>query len=241
MTRQISPIRSDSACLSPEWVVFGHGHSPTAAGGPERDRAPRRRRALGTEPPLGRLDPSRSAGGGRRSLTRGRHVPERHRQDPNRRDPSCGGSVEVKTLSGPTALGLLPRAARKQLSPCWRRSAPATSSEFGLFLCGLGDFVGTDTAFWLYKVDHVAPDVGGDQFPKKGGGEEVLWYFSDTDHGHRRRARAGSAGRARPGEAWSSTVWAYIDKGERTPAAGARLQGVVFSPVDRTALAGVSS
>jgi hypothetical protein len=127
-------------------------------------------------------------------------------------------------VQGPTALGLLSDGARvnRHLRPL----GVSDKFDFGLFVCGVGSFVGNDSAFWLYKVDHVSPEVGGDQFALKGG-EEVLWYFSDAGRsvntGDELVLRAPA--RARSGRAFEVSVWTYDAKGDRKPAADARVVG----------------
>ena len=130
----------------------------------------------------------------------------------------------MKTVQGPTALGLLwsGAAVTKQLRPV----AVSDEFDFGLLVCGISSFVGGDTAYWLYKVDHKSPEVGADQFPLKGG-EEVLWYFSDTtanvNTGDELALQAPA--RAKPDSTVAVRVWSYDAAGKRTPAAGAVVQG----------------
>jgi hypothetical protein len=91
---------------------------------------------------------------------------------------ACGGSGDAGMIDGPSALGLLVEA-----SDFTRRLAPVQISdrfEFGPFVCGVGDYPASDDGFWLYKVDHVAPEVGGDQFAIERSHDEVLWYFVDN-------------------------------------------------------------
>ena len=137
---------------------------------------------------------------------------------------SCKGSGDVKTVQGPTALGLLwsGAAATKGLKPV----TVSDEFSFGLLVCGISSFVGGDSAFWLYKVDHKAPEVGADQFPLEGG-EEVLWYFSDTtsnvNTGDELVLQAPA--RAKPESTLAVRVWSYDSAGRRTPAVGAVIQG----------------
>jgi RTX calcium-binding nonapeptide repeat (4 copies) len=137
---------------------------------------------------------------------------------------SCKGSGDVKTVQGPTALGLLwsGSAVTKQLRPV----AVSDEFSFGLLVCGISSFVGGDTAYWLYKVDHKTPEIGADQYPLKGS-EQVLWYFSDTtanvNTGDELVLQAPA--RAEPGGTVAVRVWSYDAAGKRTPAAGAVVQG----------------
>jgi hypothetical protein len=156
-------------------------------------------------------------------LAGGSYLTDTVRIETDRRE-ACGGTGEVKTVEGPTALGLLSDGAR--VHRALRPLGVSDQFDFGLFVCGVGSFVGSDSAFWLYKVDHLAPEVGADQLELKGG-EEVLWYFSDTG----RNVNTGdelvlrAPARARPGRAFEVTVLAYDSKGARTPAADAQVTG----------------
>jgi len=96
------------------------------------------------------------------------------------RKPACGGSGTKKTVPGPSALSVLIDAA--ELKPTLRPLAISDKFSFGLLVCGIGRSVASDTAFWLYKVNHVAPEVGADQ-RKVRAGDQVLWYFSNTGTG----------------------------------------------------------
>ncbi len=139
---------------------------------------------------------------------------------------ACGGSGASGSISGPSALGLLVQA-----SDYTRRLDPVQISdqfEFGPFVCGVGSFSSSDSAFWLYKVDHVAPEVGGDKFAIDGSHDQVLWYFVDTATG----ANTGnelflSIGDriVQAGTPVQVIVLEYDANGESTPAAGVRIIG----------------
>jgi hypothetical protein len=139
---------------------------------------------------------------------------------------ACNGSGEPGSITGPTALGVLVQAAdyTNRLDPV----RISDQFEFGPFVCGVGSYPSTDSAFWLYKVDHVAPEVGGDQFPINSAGHEVLWYLSDMATG----ANTGnelslSVGQkvVKVGSPVDVTVLEYDFSGASTPAAGVRILG----------------
>src|SRR5688500_17674547 len=138
----------------------------------------------------------------------------------------CNGSGQDGSLSGPTALGLLIQAAD------WTRDLrPVQISDefdFGLLVCGLGDVESSDNAVWLDKVDHVAPEIGADQFPIDRSHEEVLWYFFNSATG----ANTGneleldlSDNVVQAGTPVEATVREYDATGQATPAAGVTLEG----------------
>ena len=140
----------------------------------------------------------------------------------DRSQPACGGSGQTRALAGETALGLLASAAERR-----SRLQPLRISDkfsFGLLVCGAFDFTASDTSFWLYKVNHRAPEVGAEAL-KLSGGEEVLWYFQDVA----RNRNTGdelvveAPARAREGRDVHVTVYAYGMGGARRPAAGARV------------------
>lgn len=139
----------------------------------------------------------------------------------DRSEPACGGTGRRKTARGATALGLLASGAGvdRDLRPL----RVSDKFSFGLLVCGVGDFPATDSAFWLYKVDRVAPEVGGDAF-KLAGGEQVLWYLQDSvnDRNTGDELAVEAPVRARPGPV-EVTVSSYSFNGARKPAGGARV------------------
>lgn len=141
----------------------------------------------------------------------------------------CDGSGDTAKVSGPTALGLLNSAL-----PFNEDVRPLSISDkfsFGLLVCGVGDFRSDDDSFWLYKVNHRAPEVGADQF-KLSRGDEVLWYYQDIG----RNLNVGdelvlfAPGRAKPGDDVRVTVYAYSFNGKRE-----RAEGVTVASKDDTA------
>jgi hypothetical protein len=151
---------------------------------------------------------------------------------------SCNGSGDEGSLSGPTALGLVIQAAdfTRDLRPV----RISDEFDFGLLVCGIGGFESSDTAYWLYKVDHVAPEVGADQFPIDRSNDEVLWYFVDTTTG----SNVGnelelvlSDNVVQAGTPVEVTVREYDFSGQASPAAGVRLEGAgdVLTGADGTA------
>jgi hypothetical protein len=137
----------------------------------------------------------------------------------------CGGSGATKSVAGATALGALVDAGRVNS----RVSPVGVSDEFsfGLLVCSVGgDFAAGDSSFWLYKVDHVAPEVGADAFTVKPG-DDVLWYFSDTtknqNTGDELRLVAPTS--AERGEEFVVKVGGYDAAGTSRPVEGATVRG----------------
>jgi hypothetical protein len=139
--------------------------------------------------------------------------------------PACGGTGNTKTISGATAMGLLPSSAA--VNPRLRPLGISDKFSFGLVVCGVGQYVGFGTeSFWLYKVNHKSPEVGGDQYKLKAA-DDVLWFFQDTKSG----ANTGdelvldAPARAKIGQQFTVTVLAYDFNGVAKPAAGAAVAG----------------
>jgi len=137
---------------------------------------------------------------------------------------SCGGTGDSYTIDGPSALGLLIQAA--DFTRGLRPVQISDEFEFGKFVCGVGGYEGNDTAYWLYKVDHVAPEVGGDQFPIDRSHEEVLWYFVNgtKNSGNELELILGDQV-VQAGEKVEVTVREYDGNGKASPARGVRLKG----------------
>ncbi len=136
------------------------------------------------------------------------------------RKPACGGSGETRTVKGPTALSVLIDAAG--VSPALRPLGISDKFDFGLLVCGIGRSVSSDNAFWLYKVNHAAPEVGADQRRVRPG-DEVLWYFSNTATGRNTgdELALDAPARSKSSSSFEVKVTAYDFAGKRTPAAGA--------------------
>lgn len=138
--------------------------------------------------------------------------------------PACGGSGELKTVSGPSALGILSYGSRvnRNLRPV----GVSDQFDFGLFVCGIGDFVGDLSTFWLFKVNHVSPQVGADMTPIKRD-DKVLWYFVDTTVGSNvgNELELRGPARMRTGERATLEVVEYDAEGKSKPAAGVLVRG----------------
>ncbi len=136
--------------------------------------------------------------------------------------PACGGSGKTVTVKGPTAVGIVDHARR--VEPPLRPYRISDKFSFGLLVCGIGEFVASDTAFWLYKVNREAPSVGGDQFALDDG-DEVLWYFQDTERGINTGEELGlrAPARARAGQPFTVTAFRFDAGGKRRRAAGAEI------------------
>jgi hypothetical protein len=154
--------------------------------------------------------------------------------------PGCDGSGAVKSIGGPSALGIVDSASR--IDRGLRPFAVSDKFSFGLFVCGIGSFGPAHSGFWLYKVDHKSPEVGADHFPLKGG-ELVLWYLQDAGA----KSNTGdelalvAPARARPGRAFTVRVLAYDARGRARPVAGALVLGASVQRTDEIGNARVFS
>lgn len=174
-----------------------------------------------TGPAMGAVSDLRVEAGGR-TLTDAAFTTETESLATDTTKPACGGTGQTKTLAASTALGLLATAADRR--SVLRPLRISDKFSFGLLVCGVGGFTSTDSGFWLYKVNHVAPEVGGEAF-KITAGDRVLWYFQNTAA----KSNTGdeldlaAPARARKGSEVAVTVSSYSGSGARRPAAGARV------------------
>jgi hypothetical protein len=137
---------------------------------------------------------------------------------------ACGGTGDSYTIDGPSALGLLIQAA--DFTRALRPVQVSDEFEFGKFVCGVGGYEGSDTAYWLYKVDHVAAEVGGDQFPIDRSHGEVVWYFvNGTSNSGNELELVLPDQVVQAGKPVEVTVREYDASGKASPARGVRLTG----------------
>ena len=133
-----------------------------------------------------------------------------------------GGSGRQVTVNGPTALGLLARAAKSDPALRPLLITDHFLSEFGLGLCGVGGVKSHGSYSWYLKVNHRNPQVGGDSV-KLHAGDEVLWAFAPYPYPDELSLVAPSEATA--GVPFTVRVFSYDDSGKRTPAAGVTVSG----------------
>jgi hypothetical protein len=136
--------------------------------------------------------------------------------------PGTGGSGKSVTVKGATALGMLILGAK--FIPALKPVSLTDSfiDEFGLGMCGIGGTEAKGKNSWYLKVDHKSPSVGGEAV-KVGKGDDVLWAYGSYPYPDELVLSA-------PDEVQANTpfgvrVFAYDEKGKRTPASGATVSG----------------
>jgi len=158
-----------------------------------------------------------------RALTADRYLTDTTSVTTAKQPPKCNGSGATKQLAGPTALGTLVDGAlvNSRLDPL----LVSDEFSFGLLVCGVGgDEAGGASSFWLYKVNHVAPEVGGDAFTVKPG-DDVLWYFVKGASNSGDELALSAPARVRRRQQFNATVFAFDFQGVRRPVAGATVSG----------------
>jgi hypothetical protein len=139
-----------------------------------------------------------------------------------------GGSGRAVKVEGPTALGLLARAARSTSSLRPLSVTDHFLGEFGLGLCGVGGFPARGGYSWYLKVNHRNPEVGGDSVKLKAG-DEVLWALARYPYPSELSLAAPE--RVAAGVPFAVRVFSYDDKGKRRPVAGVTVGGAL-APTD---------
>lgn len=136
--------------------------------------------------------------------------------------PGTGGSGKSVTVEGATALGMLVRGAKfiAALKPV--ALTDSFVDEFGLGLCGIGGVEGKGMNSWYLKVNHKSPSVGGEA-AKVGKGDDVLWAYGSYPYPDELVLSAPDEVQA--GVPFGVRVFAYDEKGKRTPASGATVSG----------------
>ena len=165
----------------------------------------------------------RVEGANGRALTADRYLTDSTKIKTAKQPPSCNGSGKNKRLAGATALGTLVDGSlvNRRLDPL----LVTDEFSFSLLVCGVGgDNASGDTSYWLYKVNHVSPEVGGDAFAVKAD-DDVLWYFVAGARNKGDELELIAPARVQPGQQFDATVNAYDSAGARRPVAGATVAG----------------
>ncbi len=158
-----------------------------------------------------------------RAVTADRYFTDSTKIKTAKQPPNCNGTGKNKQLPGATALGTLVDGSlvNNRLDPL----LVSDEFNFGLLVCGIGGTNGNgSSSFWLYKVNHVSPEVGAGAFTVKPS-DDVLWYFVDGARNSGDELELGAPPRVKPGQQFDATVFAYDPQGVRRPVAGATVAG----------------
>jgi hypothetical protein len=139
--------------------------------------------------------------------------------------PGTGGSGDSVDLKANTAMGLLASGAK--MIPALRPLSISDHFDFGLALCGIGSSVAKGGSSWYLKINHKSLQVGG-EVAKIKAGDEVLWALASTeapDYKYPEELVLTAPGSAKSGSSFTVRVWAYDEKGKKTPQAGAKVTG----------------
>lgn len=150
--------------------------------------------------------------------------------------PGTGGSGKKMSLKGPTALGMLARAAQFTAALKPLLVTDHFFDEFGLGICGVGGTSATSKSSWYVKLNHKSQSVGGEKV-KVRAGDEVLWAYGGYPY-------PDELGLTAPADAqanvpFSVTVVAYDEKGKKSPVSGATVSGA-SGPTDQVGHATVT-
>lgn len=132
-----------------------------------------------------------------------------------------GGSGKSVSIRGNTAMGLL--AAGSLSTPALRPLLISDAFDFGIALCGVGGKVAKGEGSWYLKVNHRSLAIGGDQATIKRG-DDVLWALVSS-YPYPDELALQAPKRVKAGQSFTARVFAYDEKGKRTPVKGATVNG----------------
>lgn len=147
-----------------------------------------------------------------------------------------GGSGKKLMLKGGTALGMLVRAAQFTAALKPVLVTDHFVNEFGLGICGIGGAAATKKSSWYLKLNHKAQSVGGEKV-KLHAGDEVLWGYGGYPYPDDLALVAPQ--QAQANVPFAVRVFAYDEKGKKTPASGATVSGA-SGPTDASGHATVT-
>ncbi|HEX6204913.1 MAG TPA: hypothetical protein VFZ29_03805 [Solirubrobacterales bacterium] len=139
--------------------------------------------------------------------------------------PDNGGSGETVQIKGNTAMGLLASGAKS--IPALKPLSITDAFDFGLAICGVGSSVAKGSSSWYMTINHKVQSVGGDAAKIKAG-DDVLWALVKTeapDYSYPDELVLTAPASAKAGMSFAVRVWAYDEKGRKTPAEGAMVSG----------------
>ena len=139
--------------------------------------------------------------------------------------PDNGGSGETVQIKGNTAMGLLASGAKT--TAALKPLSITDAFDFGLAICGVGSSVAKGSSSWYLKINHKAQMVSGDTAKIKAG-DAVLWALAKTeapDYTYPAELVLSAPASAKAGMEFTVRVWAYDEKGRKTPAEGAKVSG----------------
>lgn len=132
-----------------------------------------------------------------------------------------GSSNASKSLTGPTALGLLSRAS--EVARALRPLSITNASDFGLGVCGIGGFDAAPTGFWLLKVNHADSSLGAEATVLKKN-DVTLWYqVADYTQPSPDELYLKARSRVKKGKKVKVRVLGFDSKGKKKPVEGASL------------------
>jgi hypothetical protein len=147
-----------------------------------------------------------------------------------------GGSGMPVTVKGATALGMLMRAAQFTAALKPLLITDHFVDEFGLGLCSVGGTASSGKNGWYFKVNHKGSSVGG-ELAKLRAGDGLLWAFGAYPYPDELALSAPDEVQA--DVPFAVRVFAYDEKGKKTPAAGATVTGA-SGPTDAAGQATVT-
>src|SRR3954451_7068417 len=136
-----------------------------------------------------------------------------------------GGSGDSVELKGNTAMGLLAGGAKTIAA--LRPLSISDHFDFGLALCGIGSSVAKGSSSWFLKINHESLQAGG-EVAKSTAGDEVLCALSKTEapaFEYPEELALSAPDSAMAGKSFSVRVWAYDEKGHKSPQAGTKVTG----------------
>jgi len=135
-----------------------------------------------------------------------------------------GGRVgPARTVSGPTALGLLVAAAKK--SPALR-PLKLTDTDFGFGICGIGGVAAQNEEWWLLRHNYKDSTTGAELTTLKKN-DTILLYLAESymNPENPDSLFLKAPAKVKKGKVAKVRVFKYTGAGKRSPVKGAKVKG----------------
>lgn len=128
----------------------------------------------------------------------------------------------ARTVSGPTALGLIAAASKKSAA---LRPLKISDGEYGFGICGFGNTVAKDPQWWVLRTNYRDASAGAELVTVKKNDDILLYlsktYMDDTPDSLFLKAPA----KVKKGKFARVRVFKYTGAGKRSPVKGAKVPG----------------
>ncbi len=144
--------------------------------------------------------------------------------------PTLGGELRpARTISGPTALGLLYQASLRYKA---LRPLKLSDGDFGFGVCGIGGTMAKGEGWWVLRHNYRDAASGAEALKVKRGDSVLFYYSSSWKNTNPDSLFLKAPVKVKKGAKVKVRVFKYDGTGKRTPAPNAKVSGASGARTD---------